>query len=325
MYDISKIKDVIRAYKTKNETNLTINQILKIFSISKSTLYVWIHKYSDLSETALSDITIKLNVDSRKPRKLTKEGTDFIINFVIKHPDFNARKLVKKIKKTFDININRNYIYYILNKNNITYKKVEKNSYPYGKTKFIKNTKIVKRLVDNCGNKFTAIDETSIYLGTAKNYGWSKKGTRAIVKSNFNRKNKYSLCQAISNDGIIAQKIIKNSFNTVKFNDFVINDVIPNMTNKAILMDGCSIHKSKILDEKLKEKNITKIINVPYSPQFNPIEFTFNTLKNKIKNNNINTYAELIALIYAHQKETNINGFHNYYKHTYNNPVSAIE
>jgi hypothetical protein len=55
------------------------------------------------------------------------------------------------------------------------------------------------------------------------------------------------------------------------------------------LMDGAIIHKSKRLSDKLNLLNIKKIINVPYSPQFNPIEFKFNTLKSKIKCNNVTT------------------------------------
>ncbi len=54
-------------------------------------------------------------------------------------------------------------------------------------------------------------------------------------------------------------------------------------------MDGAIIHKSKRLSDKLNLLNIKKIINVPYSPQFNPIEFKFNTLKSKIKCNNVTT------------------------------------
>ena len=90
-------------------------------------------------------------------------------------------------------------------------------------------------------------------------------------------------------------------------------------------MDGASIHKSKILDELLKEKQIKKIINVPYSPQFNPIEFTFNTLKNKIKRENIDTYTDLVVLIDKHKKKTNNEGFHKYYDHTYNNIICALK
>ncbi len=197
-------------------------------------------------------------------------------------------------------------------------------TYPYGKTKFKKAVNTLKKEIDKCNNNFTAIDETSVYLGTPKTYGWSLIGTRCKVKSTFNRSKKYSLCQAISNKKVIAYELIKGSFNTKKFNDFIKNKVMPNMTNDTILLDGASIHKSKKLSDILAEHGVTKIINVPYSPQFNPIEFTFNTLKLKIKLDNVTTKKHLDKTMLRYFKQANRDGFENYYNHTYNNIQKAI-
>ena len=81
--------------------------------------------------------------------------------------------------------------------------------------------------------------------------------------------------------------------------------VVPNMTNSTILMDGATIHKSKDLFMKLNEKGIKRVINVPYFPQFNPIEYTFNTLKRKIKNSNGTTLKQLEKTIQKHNKINN--------------------
>jgi hypothetical protein len=77
-------------------------------------------------------------------------------------------------------------------------------------------------------------------------------------KSTFNRSNKYSIYEAISKDKVISHELIKGAYNTDKFNDFVINKVVPNMTNNTILMDGAIIHKSKRLTDKLNLLNIKK-------------------------------------------------------------------
>ena len=96
------------------------------------------------------------------------------------------------------------------------------------------------------------------------------------------------------------------------------------MTNDTILLDGASIHKSKKLSDILAEHGVTKIINVPYSPQFNPIEFTFNTLKLKIKLDNVTTKKQLDKTLLRYFKQANREGFENYYNHTYNNIQKAI-
>ena len=193
----------------------------------------------------------------------------------------------------------------------------KKITYPYSKIKFKKESNVLKKAIDHIKNNYTCVDESAVYLGTSCNYGWSKKGTNYSVKSTFNRSNKHSLCTAISNEGVVAYKMIKGSFNTIKFNDFIINDVIPNMKNKTIMMDNCIIHRSKILREKLKESDIKLIFNVPYSPQFSPVELHFNTLKNDIKKNNITTEKELNNILVKRIKSSNKTGFSKYYAHTY--------
>ena len=100
------------------------------------------------------------------------------------------------------------------------------------------------------------------------------------------------MCQAISNKKVIAYELIKCSFNKKKFNEFIKNKVMPNITDVPVLMDGVSIHKSKKLSDIFAEHDIrlsvtqsndlsktqggTKIINVPYSPQFTFNGITFN-------------------------------------------------
>jgi putative transposase len=234
------------------------------------------------------------------------------------------KKLSKKLSVKYSITISKSYIYRILAKNNMTHKKVQKNTYPHKISKFKKEVKQLKKYVDDCNNDFTAIDETAVYLGTSNNHGWSNKGKRCIVKSTFNRSNRYSMCEAISKDKVISHELIKGTYNTNKFNNFVIDKVMPNMTNNTILMDGAVIHKSKELANKLNSLNIKKIINVPYSPQFNPIEFTFNTLKSKIKINNVTTKKQLDKLLDKHIKESDKNGHKKYYDHTYKNIKNVI-
>ena len=306
MYSYDKIKSVLVIYNTRLKYELTIDDILKIMQIARSTLYNWINKFSFLLNNPYSfSLTRKMSNTLRQSLKISSVIKDFIINHITKTPNFNMKKLIKKINKVYNITISKGYVYKILHNNNLSLKKVQKITYPYGKTKFKKCVKILKKEIDNCNNDFTAIDETAVYLGTSNTYGWAKKGTRCQIKSTFNRSNKYSLCQAISNKSVVGSALIKGSFNMVKYNSFVMDIVVPNMTNSTILMDGATIHKSKDLFMKLNEKGIKRVINVPYSPQFNPIEYTFNTLKRKIKNSNVTTLKQLEKTIQKHNKINN--------------------
>ena len=77
---------------------------------------------------------------------------------------------------------------------------------------------------------------------------------------------------------------------------------MPNITDGTILMDRASIYKSKDLSDILAE-GVTKIINVPYSPLFNPIEFIFYTLKHKIKFDVVTTKKQLDKILLRYFKQ----------------------
>jgi transposase len=128
----------------------------------------------------------------------------------------------------------------------------------------------------------------------------------------------------ISKNKIVGSELIKGSYNTNKFNKYIENKIINNMDNEAILMDGASIHKSVHLKEKLNNKNIARIINVPYSPQFNPIEKVFNVLKSYIRKNIVNTHKQLVNCIKKIEKMMNKKGFEKYFDNSYQILESSV-
>ena len=56
----------------------------------------------------------------------------------------------------------------------------------------------------------------------------------------------------------------------------------------VIFMDNLSVHKSGETRSAMAELNIKYIFNVPYSPQFNPIERSFSVVKNHYKRARLN-------------------------------------
>ncbi len=51
----------------------------------------------------------------------------------------------------------------------------------------------------------------------------------------------------------------------------------------ALFMDNCSVHHSKLVTQFLESNHILRIFNVPYSPQYNPIEHYWGLVKNAYK------------------------------------------
>jgi len=55
-------------------------------------------------------------------------------------------------------------------------------------------------------------------------------------------------------------------------------------------MDNVAYHKSKVTKEVLEQNNINLKFQPPYSPDLNPIEPSWNTTKNEIRNQ---SYTEI--------------------------------
>jgi hypothetical protein len=55
--------------------------------------------------------------------------------------------------------------------NNITYKRVQKNTYPYTKKTFKGKCKKLKNEIDSTNNNYVSIDEFAAYLGMSNNFG----------------------------------------------------------------------------------------------------------------------------------------------------------
>jgi len=70
------------------------------------------------------------------------------------------------------------------------------------------------------------------------------------------------------------------------------------------------IHRTKIISDNIKSR---MIYNVPYSPQFNPIEYVNNELKRQIYTENIKNEKELRRFV----KENNKNGYRGYFNKAY--------
>ena len=63
----------------------------------------------------------------------------------------------------------------------------------------------------------------------------------------------------------------------------------------AIFMDRLSVHKCKTSKKEMTRLNIKWILNVPYSPEFNPIESVFSRVKFLFCNTRLNSLVNRIG------------------------------
>ena len=66
----------------------------------------------------------------------------------------------------------------------------------------------------------------------------------------------------------------------------------------VIFLDNCRVHHSKKVDEFLKENKIEVIYNVPYGPEYNPIERVWAQFKAEFKKQKMSLILEGKAINY---------------------------
>ena len=92
------------------------------------------------------------------------------------------------------------------------------------------------------------------------------------------------LCGISKEKGIEHFRIFEQSVNVEKFIEYVEGVRAANGEEKICLfMDNLSSHTSERSKQAMRDKGIRYIYNVPYSPDYNPIEFVFSIVKRNFK------------------------------------------
>lgn len=273
VFDIRLKKIAVESFKAKKTNTETT---MDIFQISHSSLFKWIDQ----------DHHKKLENKRTRTSKFTPVIKCYIRNYVVTRINFKYTRLIALIWKNYRIKISKSSIYNLLKTMNITKKKIYKRSFFMTK---IKKNQLVKEFKDKLKDRpiddIISIDESSFDTHIHHNYGWSLKGKKITVVKTKQRV-RYTVIAAVSTKKVLHIKIIKNSANRDTFLDFI-NELIAKLEqNKqySIILDNARIHHALIFKNFMLQKpNLKLVYNVPYSPEYNPVEKVFNEAKNKIK------------------------------------------
>ena len=97
------------------------------------------------------------------------------------------------------------------------------------------------------------IDESSANQRTSKRHNiWAPNECSIIVKELLKHTPRWLILPAYIVDGYISTVLFQGSINTKRFEDFVIDFVLPRCIpfpsrNLVLVMNNCSIHQSKVI------------------------------------------------------------------------------
>jgi len=133
---------------------------------------------------------------------------------------------------------------------------------------------------------FVWLDESSVdNLTNQRDGGWSVIGQACVRRATFLRGQRYSVLPALTTDGIIALDIFEGSVTKERFLRFVEEELAPKLnpfpgSRSIAVLDNCAIHHDEDIRKIIEDDCGAKLIYLPpYSPDFNPIEQAFHTMK----------------------------------------------
>ena len=117
-----------------------------------------------------------------------------------------------------------------------------------------------------------------------KRQAWAFKGDRAVHYTPGNKGKNVSVIGAIRESGPVAMQSFPSALNSTSFTDYVKNRLAPRLKKDDVLvMDNLRVHYARAAIEAIQARGAHVLFLPPYSPDFNPIEMTWNAMKRRFE------------------------------------------
>ena len=317
----------------KERTKITkdlINNIKRYIEMDKTNKEI--QELTNLFYSCVLKLINRINAGENERDILSvKKGPKFKENNVIKNQiiaclnqdnSYFQAEIVENLQAAGIVR-SQSFVSRILNKMNITRKRLTKIPIERNSIRILDSRKSYAREVINYTNeKFVYLDETGFNLHTSTNYGYSLKNTKAYAVFPSNKGINVSVMVAINLNGIVAFELKNGAYNGELFIRFITNKLVryfDENPGSILVMDNCKFHHSKEVLKVLNEKRIIFKFLPPYSPQLNPIEEFFNELKANYKRIRPRSKTrEIIKKRVNDLLETRDETFIRYFEHTRN-------
>lgn len=130
------------------------------------------------------------------------------------------------------------------------------------------------------GKIFVYIDESGFVPTVTRRYGYAPKGQRVYGLRSGEWRPRTSLLAARVGSTFTAPLLFDGPCNIALFNAWVAQELCPLLTDThVVVMDNASFHTSSATQALITSTGATLLFLLPYSPDLNPIEQDFTTLK----------------------------------------------
>ncbi len=160
------------------------------------------------------------------------------------------------------------------------------------------------------------IDESGVNLSLVRFFARAPKGKRARGKRPIKRGKNVSLIGAIGFEGIITQISLIGATDGLTFEAFISQKLVPKLWKGAcVIMDNCSIHKGKEIENLIAAAGAKLIYLPPYSPDFSPIENCWSKIKSILCSIGARNYLDLAKAIEEAFNKVSLNDIRSWFTH----------
>ena len=343
MYTIDIIIEAFSLYHNNKSFRLTskILQQKYNYKITRQSIMNWIKIIKNNNSNFCNKRMTTEYCNSVIKSKQKKFKID-IINDVLKiiniDPFVTRNEIKITINQKHNIKLSDNNISSIFKQLNLTRKKPRQyivKSIDF-LDKIIAKRDIFKKNISSIDiNKIISIDESGFNTLRVFSKGMSLKGDRINEPVNVKRIKNKSLVCALTSSGIIHNEIHETGVNGIIFTDFIKN-TIAKLTelNYYFVFDNVPFHHNKEMLKLIIDSKHHYIFVPPYSPNNNPIEIVFGSIKNNFKklynekdkqNKNICIISLIKNSVDLFSKENNKEKIINIFNHSLTYSYSKLE
>lgn len=282
---------VIQAYQNQEGS---LRAIAKRFKVSLNFVWLLLQRYLNTA-----------SVDPKPhggghPPILTAERLALLRELVEQQNDATLLELCDRFQQKTGIRVSRETIARSLRRLRITRKKKT-----FHTTEREKDPEIVKErqnfiqaMPEKDVRHLVVIDECSINLGMARDYGRAPKGVRAEGHRPSDRGGNVTLIAALTRQGVIAPLMIPGSLNSEAFKTYLDLVLLPNLApGNTLLLDNLSVHKGCGIKGLAASRQVKLEFLPRYSPDLSPIELAWSKIKADLGKTAARTYDDLVEAV----------------------------
>lgn len=292
-------KSLIEQVERNIHQGKTLKEIAESLLLSYVTVRRIAKKLQEVDNYAANFTTMY----KRRSRRISNENIGHIITGIIDNKNDYIQSELKEDLSNMSVNISQPTISREIKKVKYTRKRLTKIPVERNTPQMIDTRRSYARSMAHIRDEnLIFLDECGFNRHTSRAYGYSPVNQKAVKFVNGNRGNNISLLCMIKINGSAQYEIHNGAINAQILTNFLQNKLAEYTTgNKptTLILDNVRFHHSQIVKEICKSKRVSIKYLPAYSPQLNPIEEFFSTVKSRYhaQNGPKNTFAKIKSSI----------------------------